>query len=450
MRLQFGTSSYERAEGDLPELPVINMYAEEAPTEEGGIVLQSRPGLADRGINMGAGPVRGLYQADGVLDGLLYGVSGDKMYEGAAEVGDVDGAGPVSWGGYEDTLFMAAGGSLWGYDSAALAAVAFPDGASVAAITVGASRLIAIRADTQTFYWSSPLGTTIGALDFASAESSPDRLRDVLFLDDTLILFGAETVEFWPNTGSADLPFQPLQGRVIEKGIKKTGACCALGASFAWVTNENNVCIQSEQNVISNPGLQSKIEVSTECLLFTVLIDGTEFLALRLDGETQLYSTRSGKWSEFASYGLDNWIVQCAAGPVMGSAQDGSTLAWGTGHQDLGGVLERRFRAGAPLNSGGVIVSNMQVRTNVGQTPFLTGDYANPVLEMRLSRDVGQTWGSWRSASLGEQGKYRTKVQWRACGMASNPGLFAEFRCADPVPLRISDVLMNEPWGGRG
>jgi len=38
---QFGLSSYERAEGDLPALPVINMYAEETASE--GVVLQSRP-----------------------------------------------------------------------------------------------------------------------------------------------------------------------------------------------------------------------------------------------------------------------------------------------------------------------------------------------------------------------------------------------------------------------
>jgi len=58
MRLQFGLTAQERARGDLPELPVINMFAEEAPTEETGIVLQSRPGLLDRVEDMGAGPVQ--------------------------------------------------------------------------------------------------------------------------------------------------------------------------------------------------------------------------------------------------------------------------------------------------------------------------------------------------------------------------------------------------------
>lgn len=76
MRLQYGISAFERARGDLPSLPVVNMYAEEAGTEETGVVLQSRPGIADRSANMGStGPVQALFKGDGVLDSALYGVS---------------------------------------------------------------------------------------------------------------------------------------------------------------------------------------------------------------------------------------------------------------------------------------------------------------------------------------------------------------------------------------
>lgn len=449
MRLPFGLSSYKRAEGDMPALPVVNMFAEEAPTEETGVVLQSRPGLEDRASDMGAGPVAGLYRADGVLGGGLFGISGGRLYSEGALIGTIDGDGPVSWGGYENTLFVTAGAGLWGYDGSTLAEIAFPDDAPVAAVTVGASRLIVIRKDTQQFYWSTPLDDTIGGQAFASAEDSPDRLRDLLFVDDTLILFGAETVEFWPNTQSADLPFQPLQGRVIERGIISTGACSTFGPSFAWVTNYGEVCIQSEQNIISNPGLQARINASASVGLFNFVLDGVEFLALRLDTETQVYSSRSGTWTEFESYGLPNWRAQCAAGDVFGSSTDGVTMTWGDGLEDMGGVLERRFRAGAPINSAGFNVNNLILRTSPGRTPYLTGDYRAPIVEMRVSRDAGQTWGGWKPRALGEQGNYRKKVQWRALGMASQPGFLCEFRCSDPVIFRASDVLINEPYGGR-
>lgn len=449
MRLPFGLSNYRRDRGDMPELPVLNMFAEEAPTEDGRVVLQSRPGLSDRSVTLGAGPVKALFQRDGVLSGDLFGVSGGNLYRGTTSLGAIAGSGPVSIAGNEIGVVVTAGTVPRYYNGTTLADIAFPDTADVLKVVEGASRFIFIRSGTGKFYWTEPLVATVGALAFATAESQADGLLDMLFVDDVLLLFGRETVEFWPNTTDADLPFAPLEGRVMEKGIKATGCATALGSTFAWVTNENTVCIQDENNVVSDAGLQARIEASSTCSLFTFLIDGNEFLALRIDNETQVYNPRAGLWSEFASYGKTNWLPQCATGAIFGSAEDGKTLEWGAGHLDLGSVLERRFQAGMSINGGGFPVHRMQLRANVGQTPFLTGDYTDPQVEMRLSPDAGQTWDDWEATSLGVQGDYRALPEWRALGLASYPGLFAEFRVTDPVPFRVSDVLINENYGGR-
>lgn len=450
MKIPFALSSYERAEGDLAELPVVNMYAEETASE--GIVLQSRPALDDRSADMGAGPVKALFKADGVLSGALFGVSGGALYQATTSKGAIAGSGPVSIAGNELGLMIAAGSTLYYYDGATLASVTFPDSANVVKVIEGASRFIALRADSGKFYWTDPLEADVEALDFATAETQADRLLDALFIDDILILFGAETIEFWPNTGSSTLPFQPLEGRVIERGIKATGCATAMGSTFAWVTNQNEVCVQDENTIISNAGLQARVAASASVSLFAFFIDGQEFLALRLDNETQVWNRKTGTWSEFATYGLTNWAAQCFTGGVFGSATDGKTLQWGTDHTEAlatSNLLERRWRGGFPINGGGLNVANVVVRANVGQTPYLTGDYTDPVLEMRLSRDAGQTWGSYRSASLGVMGEYGKRTIWRALGMASQPGFLAEWRCTDPVPLRVSDCLLNENWGGR-
>jgi len=447
--VQFGLSSYQRGRGDLPELPVINAYAEEAPTEETGVVLQSRPGIEDRGADMGSGPVRQLFQRSGVLDDSLFGVSGSSLYRGETLLGTIDGDGPVSMAGNEMGLMVAAVGDVGYYNGTALATVTFPDGAAVRKVFQGGSRFWFIRDGTGKVYFTGALGVTVTGLNFVTAESAPDELLDGLWIDDGAVLFGAETVEFWPNTQDDDLPIQPLEGRVIEKGIRATGCAAAFGPTFAWVTNENQVCIENEQGVISNPGLQARIEASGSVRLFTFLLDGNECLALRLDTETHVYHSRSGAWSEFQSYGEDNWVPQCWAGNVFGSGVDGKTLRWSEGHEDLGGQLERRFRGGFPINSGGVSINSVRMRCNMGQTPFLTGDYTAPVVEMRLSRDAGQTWGPWKASALGAQGHYRTQPHWRALGMASQPAFLAEWRVTAPVDWRVSDVLVNEPLGGR-
>lgn len=443
----FGLSSYERGRGDLPELPVINMHPEAAPTEEDGVVLQSRRGLADRSEDMGAGPVRQLFKRDLVLGSALFGVSGGYLYREASSIGAIDGSGHVSIAGYADFLFAAAGRGLWGYDGTTLAPIAFPDGADVLKVIIAGSRAVCIRKDTGRYYWTEPLGETIGALSFATAENQPDRLLDLLFIDGILRLFGAETIENAPLTTDDELPFQPLPASVIERGIKATGCAAPYGNTFAWVTNLNEVCLTDENNIISNPGLQKKIAESAECSLYTFVEDGVEYLCLRIDSETHRWA--GGTWSELASYGKDNWVPQCFAGGVFGSAVDGKTLTWGDGYEDLGGVLERRFRAGF-WGTIGLIINNLVLRCNVGQTPYLSGDYTDPQVEMRISLDNGRTWGPWWGKSLGQQGNYGLGVAWRALGQLRRwKGFLAEFRVTAPIDWRVSGVLVNEPTGGR-
>ena len=447
--LDFATSSYERGRGGLPPLPVINMILEQAPTEKTGKMLQSRMALLATGTTLGAGPVRAVMAKDGVLGGDRFVVSAGNIYRGTTDLGTLAGTGPVSIAGNEGGVMVAAGSAMRYYNGTVLADVAFPDGAGVIKVISGAGRFIALREDTGKFYWTPVLASTIDPLDFATAENQPDRALDLLFIDDILLIFGSETVEFWPNVQSADLPFQPLEGRVIEKGIRATGCATAVGSTFAWVTNENQVCLSDESNIISNNGLQERIEVSAGVSLFSFVMGGNEFICLQLDTETQVYNPRTGAWSEWKSYGQSRWAVSCYSGGVLGSDIDGRLFAFGAGHVDLGGPMERMWTAGQPIDSGGIRISNLTARVNVGQTPFLTGDYAEPTIEMRLSRTGGRTWGDWRGRSLGAQGKYRSDVQWRALGMASRPSFLAQFRVTVPVDVRISAVLVNEPGGGR-
>lgn len=446
-QVQFGLSSYERPKGDLPAMPVRNMLVEQAPTEERGIAAQSRPGLTDRVANMGSN-IRQLFRRDLVLGSALLGVSSGALYRETEMIGAVTGSGHVSMAGNEIGLMIAAGNSLHYYNGTTLSTVPFPDNAFVADVFAGGSRFWAVRKDTGKLYWTDALEANVDALDFATAESLPDRLLQGLWIDGAPILFGAESIEFWQQTGDPNLPIKPLINMVIEKGIRATGCATGIGHTFAAVTNENTVIYQSEKTIISNPGLQTRIEASATCSLFTFLHDGNEFLALRLDDETQVWNPASRLWSEMASYGYDNWLVTCAAGNVMGTSI-GKTAVFGEGYEDFGGVLERLLAFGFPINSGGVTINNLRLRCNIGQSPFLTGEYADPQVEMRLSDDAGRTFDEWDAVSLGRQGEYREQPEWRALGMASQPAFYGQVRVTDPVSWRVSDILVNEPGGGR-
>lgn len=450
--MQYGLSSYERAEGNLPELPVVNMYAEEAPTEERGVMLQSRRGLDDRSADMGSGPVKALFRRDLVLSSALFGVSGGALYSGTTSLGAVNGSGPASIAGNEIGVMATQGASLYYYGGSTLSAVAFPDSANVAHVSQGGSRFWMVRADSGKLYFTDALEADVEALDFLTAESFPDRLFMTLWIDGMLIGFGKESIEFFQQTGSATLPITPLQNMVIEEGIKGVNCAAALGETFAAISSKNRVIYGSQAQVISAPWLNEKIEASASHSCFTFLLDGVEFFAVRLASETWCFNRVSGQWSEFQTLGLSNWAAQCYADGIFGSAVDGKTLEWGSDYTDAlatSSTLERRFRGGFPINSAGIMVDNVQLRANVGNTSYLVAPYDDPTVEMRISRDAARTWGAWRGTSLGTQGDYRQKVQWRGCGFASQPAFVAEFRVTDPVPFRVSDVLLNEPYGGR-
>jgi hypothetical protein len=446
--LQYAISAYDRDKGNFAELPLINMVVEEVPSEPNP-TLQSRPGLDEEGTVMGDGPVEALYQIDGVLDGSLFGISARGLYKNSTSLGAVDGNGPARLAGYATYVFATAGNTLYGYDGTLFAEVATPEDFEVLDLCVGSSRLIVIKKDTGQFFWTNVLTETIDDLSFATSENSPDKLKAVLFIGDTLHLFGSETVEFWPASSvNPDLPFQPLVGRTYQVGIRDTGCATIINGTFAWITNRNQIALTDPNQIISNAGIDEKLASSSSASLWTFRLDGVEYLVVTLDTETWAFSSSTGTWSLFESYGEDNFVPQCAVGNVFGSSVDGKILEWGSDYTDLGGILERRFRAGMAIDSGSVFLDNILLRSNPGRTPYATGDYATPVVELRTSKDGGENWSNWKAISLGQQGELRKMLRWRSLGAFGSPGLLVEFRVTDPVPFRVSNVLANEDYPG--
>ena len=447
--IAYGRSAYSRTRGNLPELPLVNMFVEATPTDS-GITLQSRKGL-DEIANLGTGPIRGIFQRDGALDGVRFVVSGNSLYAGSALLGSISGSGPVSFAASETELVIAAGGPLYRTDGSAISEVVFPDDANVTAVTFLAGYFIALRAGSQQFYWSAVLdATSWDALDFASAENEPDHLLDCLVVDDVLVLLGSETVEFWPKTGDADIPFAPIQGRVFEQGVVGSGCSVATDNSFFWIGNDRIIYRNGNiPEAISDDGIVERAAASASFALFLIEDERHKFICCRFDASTMVYDLTTQQWCEFASYGLANYRIRCAiAGPVMGSAEDGGLYQF-SGYTDAGGPLERRWAGGFPLTGGSYPINNVRVTCNTGQATDLTGDYAEPQIEMRFSNDYGQTWSDWEADTLGAQGNYRALPEWRALGMADAPGLLFEWRVTDPVSVRFSGAQINERHGGR-
>lgn len=446
----------------MPQMPLVNLFSEAAITEPRQFTLQSFPPLKATATAMGNGPIKALLQAGGVLSGQLVGISGGGVYVAGASVGTIVGNGAASIAGNEIGAVLTAGADAVFYDGTDFSTVAFPDGRSVIKVFEQGGRFLFIPKGGQAWFWTAPYSDmlggggeiVIGGLDFASAENEPDRLLDGLVVGDTPILGGANTIEFWAKTGDLNAPYVPIEGRVFQKGVRATGCMALFDNSFGWVSPDHIVYVAGNvPERISDSGIEELIAASASCRVDSYFFEGHEFLKIKLtfadgSGLTIEYDAQTRQWNERRTGvgPFDGGPV--VAGPLFGSASDGAIYEL-AGFAGVAEPHERSFCAGIPINGGTVQVDALALRTNPGHTDFLNGDYADPQVEFFQSYDGGQTYVEGLPASLGEAGEYRREVEWRALGSADAPGFFGKFRLTDPVPWRVSGVMVNELHGGR-
>lgn len=450
------TSTIRRGRGDLPQCPLVNLFLEQALTEPRQFSLLSHPGLAVEGTTLGVGPVAALSRADGVLSGAVLAVSGGYFYASGASQGAVSGSEVPSIAGNEMGAIAAAGGNARYYDGSAFSTVDFPDAAAVRKVIEQAGRFLFLRDGTGAVYFTEILEdmlvagiVTVDALNFFTAESEPDQLVDAVALQDRIVLGGTETIEFWVKTGNAELPYTPIAGLVYQKGVRATGCMAAFDNTVVWISPDH--IVYRAGNVperISDPGIEELIAASTTCRVDVYFFEGHEFAKVLLDDICLEFDAQTQQWAERKT-GVGQFVGgPVITGPIFGSMEDGK-LYEPAAFADLDGAHERSFCVNFPINGGTVSINNFGLRTNPGQTDFLTGDYTDPTIELIQSYNGGITFETALQEYLGEGGHYRKEVEWRALGFADAPGFFSKVRVTDPVNFRCSGAWINEPHGGR-
>ncbi len=440
--LDYGKGAYKRSRGNLPELPVINMFVEQSTAD--GVVMQSHKALKET-AEVGPGPARAALMKDGVFGGERFTISGDGFYRGSTLLGTIDGTGVAYIVASDVEVVCGRGSTAYSYDGSDFVPIDFPDGANVVKVAYTAGLWIFLRENSDS-WWFSEIGDarTIDGLSFATAENEPDALLDILVLDGVLVFFGTESVEFWSATGDADLPYTPIQQRVFEQGVIATGCAVVVDNTFFWIGRDAITYRNGEvPQAVADDGIVERSRASVSHRLFLIEDERHKFLCQRHDTNTMLFDVTTSEWNERQSYGRDNW----RAGPDLGDDETGKIWSL-DGYVDAGSVFERRFRAGSRL-AATAIIDNLRLTAEVGTTDYLTGTYVEPLIEMRDSRDAGNEWSEWEAITLGAQGSYRERPEWRALGMFDPPGMLFEFRMTAPVGFRLSAIEANASGGGR-
>lgn len=452
--IPLGLSAYKRA--DLPPALLANMYYEKTPSNlEDQVVLMPRPRLKQFAV-ASTGPIRGLFRKGGVIGDKILALSGANLYrvEPSADgigtptlIDDITGDGRMSAEGNTSTVVLAAGANAYSTDGVTIAEIAVPDDQDIIAVDTLNSYFLFQPANTGRFYWSAIGGTTIDALDYATAESQPDNTTTLKVVGDELWLVGRLSLEPWQPTGDLDLPFQRINGRIFGIGCVARDTVQKLGVegteTMCWVGADGKVYrLAPNPRPISDKGMEERIAKADAASLYATTYRwiGREFYVLHIPGQGSFACDLStGFWGELTSYGRDLFrgavsTMGPADQPLIGDDETGRIWEFSD---------EERTDAGEPVvfewtglldNSGAPVrCNNVLLDASVGMTPDPEND---PFVEMAYSGDEGETWSNWLATPLGRQGRRLTRIMWKRLGLIKRPGRVFKWRTTEPITVR--------------
>jgi hypothetical protein len=349
--------------------------------------------------------------------------------------------------------------------------------------------------NSQKFWVTAPYnGLSIDALDFASAEGSPDNLVTLIVDHREIWLFGVNTVEVWYNAGTPDFPLARIQGAFNEIGCLAAYSVAKLDNGLFWLGRDargNGIVYRSKGysgERVSTHAVEWQIQQYTtlnDAVAYTYQQDGHSFYVLNFPtaNTTWVYDVATGVWHERAGWENNNFTRhrgncqmnynnEIVIGDYVGGGlfaydstvytEAGSIQKWlrswralPTGQNDLKRTTQHSLQldceAGVGLTGDDYqYLDGQHLTTELGEW-LLTenGDYivtqsaplapgVNPQVMLRWSDDGGHTWSNEHWKSMGRVGQYGYRTIWRRLGMTLKiRDRVYEVSGTDPVKIAI-------------
>ena len=322
-----------------------------------------------------------------------------------------------------------------------------------------------IQPNSQVFYISAlEDATTLGALDFATANASPDKLVGQITTGRVLVLFGEVSAEIWQDSGAAAFPFERNSGAFLDVGLMAAHTAKELDNSVFWLGRDARGAgivyklegyravristIAIEQ--VIQAAIYARVDVS-QAVAYTYQEDGHAFYVLQVPGvqTTWVYDTATRLWHERAEFpdGIyaqhrGRFHAYCYGMHLI--AGDSATI-WQYDPQantNAGDVLVRdRISPHDALPSlGRVHFHAFELDCTVGRGVHCQ---AQPRVLLRYSNDGGINLDSatWRTATLGAIGERFARARFLRCGSARDR--VWQVRCTDDVPFAIVSAAIE-------
>lgn len=363
------------------------------------------------------------------FNGTLFAVRGAALLRldsggASTQVATLDTAGgPVD---IEQNLFdlvLTDGDFLYVWDGATLTKTAnWTAGARIAFVD---QRIVGIRTGTQEFAWTA-LGNakSAAALDFASAEGSPDPLVSLLASQRELLLLGDDSGELWYSVGGTAV-FERAQSEYIQYGCAAAFSAQLCGGVPMWLGRDRRGQAQvlaSRGQRISTRAIEERFEGRDLALsrAYTYSDGGQHFYCLNVPGvETTLcYDMTFGQWHERAELVEGEyapWRPTCHAfayGAHFFGAEDGRIYKADKNLHTYAGDPKCRDRIAPVVSDPG------RRRLRFPSVELVCEKATAAKVLLRWSDDNGATWSSWHEESTGDVGRHGQRVRWMRTGSA--------------------------------
>jgi len=153
-------------------------------------------------------------------------------------------------------------GLFTGGNNHGLSGIEMPDGLPPTQVGTLKSYVIVAVGSTDRFYWVEPAAVTIDALNFATAESSPDQIVSLNIMQDTVWFVGQSVTEIWYTTGDLALPFSPVSGRVYDRGALPGTVVNVKGTLYLVDQDYVVYAISGGAQRVSNHGIEEQIRLA--------------------------------------------------------------------------------------------------------------------------------------------------------------------------------------------
>lgn len=456
MKIPLVGQTYQQRSLPFDAQRTINLYP--VLDEQGKEVsaLYGTPGITVFST-AGPGPVRGTFAAANaraftVANAGLYEIFSDGSSLLRGTLDSLSGIVSIDENGLQLGICDGTSVYIFTYSSNAFVKVIDVDLPSSGTITFIDGYFVITKNSSGSFYISALYdGTSWAALDFATAESSPDNLIRVMNAVGQLWLFGSKTTEIWTNTGASAFPFERISGAKMEVGILAAHTAIPVDNSIFWVGKDN-----IGSGIVYRAQGFSPLRISTEAIelliaaatspstlrAYTYQQDGHIFYVLTGGGmgTTLVYDIATQQWHERAylnSFGAFEQHLACCGmfafnQQLVGSRTNGKiyTMAL-TIYSDDGDEMASE-RTYTHLSNEGQRQKYSQLEiameSGVGNQSDLGQD---PKIILWVSKNGGRSYSNGYTTSFGKVGKYLTRAVFRRLGIVTD--MTFKIRITDPV-----------------